>query len=208
MGWQFNSGRFQKNKSRVTDYSWLIASIEDRQANIFNCLQQCNLNYYCSYEEHNSTNCNMLSEYVSNFLVSSNSKIIYKKVDFSMKFSTCSNSNEFWSLKLNKCLPCPFDFARRADLPHACFRLATNTNNFATGKSNCKIYGASLPRPKTAWERVYRWGDGTRVGGFGPGEPNNQGSNTTLQEKFLILADHLIYDADELASRDVICQYT
>ena len=182
LGFQFNSALFEIKNYQVIDYSWLIASIEDRQANIFNCLQQCNLNYYCSYVEHNSTNCNMFIEYVSGFLVSSSSKVIYKRVDFSMKYSTCSKSNEFWSLNLNKCLPCPFAFARRADLPYTCFRTVTNTNDYASGKSNCKLYGATLPRPKTALERsimtkwivsqgfwidssisklneVYKWGD-------------------------------------------------
>ena len=182
LGFQFNSALFEIKNYQVIDYSWLIASIEFKGVDIFKCLQECNLNYYCSYVEHNSTNCNMFSEYVSNFLVSLNSKIIYKKVDFSMKFSTCSKSNEFWSLNLNKCLPCPFAFARRADLPYTCFRTVTNTNDYASGKSNCKLYGATLPRPKTALERsimtkwivsqgfwidssisklneVYKWGD-------------------------------------------------
>ncbi|CAF0812770.1 unnamed protein product [Brachionus calyciflorus] len=230
LGFQFNSALFEIKNYQIINYSWLIASIEFKGVDIFKCLQECNLNYYCSYVEHNSTNCNMFSEYVSGFFVNSSLNLIFKKVKFSIEFPNCSNADEIWSLSSRKCLKCPSGFTKRLGFPHACYRLLNSTNNYDLAKSYCQQVGGFLPRPKTFFERnllskwivtqgiwldpriskineTFTWSDGTKVGGFYPGEPNNQNSKTILKDYLLALWNDLIYDTDQSLARAVVCQY-
>ncbi|CAF0925398.1 unnamed protein product [Brachionus calyciflorus] len=199
--------------------------------NPLECLNLCKSNWYCSFVEIKENFCYLFSEYLGNYLTKSNKKRIYKKVSFRINNDfNCLNINEFMSLSLKKCLKCPPGFKVYSKYSHYCFFELNANYSFPKAKSFCKEIGGYLPIPKSSSERsmlyeiygskiffvdsiitelneVFKWNDGTKVGGFMVGRPNNFNGNGTLKENVLGLEKGFFNDFPSYLLLSVVCQY-
>ncbi|CAF0909394.1 unnamed protein product [Brachionus calyciflorus] len=142
----------------------------------------------------------------------------------------CTNTMEFWSLKLNKCIPCPTNFQSIVEYPFNCYHKSGKILTYSSAKLFCEQMNSNLLRTKCITERnyfqkiynrnitwldskitylgeEYLWSDGSKVYGFYKDEPNNSGK-TYLYESVLVLYDGQMVDTTENNTALVVCQYT
>ncbi|CAF1017530.1 unnamed protein product [Brachionus calyciflorus] len=199
-------------------------------SDIFACLNKCQTNYYCSYVEINSTNCNMFSENVVRNLLPSNNNKIYQRIDKVIQFDDCSNENYYISLEKLLCVPCPPQLKKKSEFPFSCFNKFLAQTNFSKAKSDCEQAGGYIPKPKSETERQlffklfksiniwidsrisqlgqeFKWNDGSKVEGFGNKEPNNNNKQSPLEENVLILSNGFFFDVPDTSLHYGVCQY-
>ena len=202
---------------------WILSEI--LTFNPISCLAKCNQDFYCTYVKYYQNKCTMYSEYAKTNL--QGSEYVYEKSK--TIFPNCSD-DEFWSMKQQKCLSCPNGFIKYLVIPYACYKDDDTNRTFFQAKTYCTNLGAHLIRTKTLLERkhfnlffplqlilvdssinsageTYRWGDGSLVGGFAGGQPNNkQGNATFLSESILILQKGALFDTISSLSLKTLCQ--
>ncbi|CAF0791234.1 unnamed protein product, partial [Brachionus calyciflorus] len=172
-------------------------------------------------------------EYASkNLSNASNKKIIYQRIDKTIKFNNCLKDNEFFSLDKYSCLQCPLNFKKYSGFPYACYLKLSVKANYTDAKFDCEQKGGFLARPKSFIERSflrqlysssqiwidskitrlneeYKWNDGTKVGGFAITEPNNVGENSSnLNENVILMQKGEFNDYSDSAIKDVVCQFS
>ncbi|RNA41830.1 hypothetical protein BpHYR1_040025 [Brachionus plicatilis] len=195
---------------------------------IVKCLdrKECNQLYF----NRETQKCILFSGFsTKNNLVTKQSALL-AKVFTQNSSSECIKETEYWSIKMNSCLPCPVTFKRYSLNSFSCYHMSQNDMKFFEAKSYCEEKSAFLPRPKTSNERelirylsnntktwvdsfidslgeVYKWGDGTNVTGFKNGQPGNEGDNSSrLNQNVLIISDLCFFDIEYWKTFKTICQ--
>lgn len=218
------SAKFVKKKSRITDESWQIFSFEDSRKSEFWCLDKCRDNIYCAYVVFKLGKCILYSEFAVNNLQNSSIEFVYEKISNKLVNLNCSGSDKYWSLKQKKCLMCQNGFYSYSIWPYACYFTFSSNFNFLDARLKCENIEASLISPKskiemnlitemsfdqgvwinsmiTAANEIYKWDDGTKVGGFLATQPNYGAGEVVLS-----ITQGGFYDDQINQNKKAICQ--
>lgn len=194
------------------------------------CLAKCANNTECNQAIFNyeTKNCSLNSGYISDSNILTSKNRLYTKIYESKQQSECVSDFEYWSKKINACIPCPKGFTRASSNPFACFHVSNTLRKFFDAKVYCEQIGSFLPRPNSTIERQtlanfdqvnyiwvdsyitrvgqqYRWGDGSSI--FGSLQINNYGGGSrVLRQDALGLRGSSIFDNSNQSNSRVICQ--
>lgn len=224
------SSKFIKINKQISDQSWQIYKIQT-QISKFKCLNKCREFFYCSYVFHDEQNCILYSEYAKNSLIDSiDGHLVYMKLYNQINLKECHSSNEYWSIGQRKCLNCPPNFTKYSSWPFACFYKPSGKFTFESAKSECQSLGGELISPQNS-DKIYfitqqfgkdhilvdsrrsdlnetiKWKDGSKVGGFSPGEPTNTAKNSNqLVEPVVSMSNYKFYDVSLTNNYNIVCE--
>ncbi|RNA12831.1 hypothetical protein BpHYR1_030386 [Brachionus plicatilis] len=224
------SSEFIKRKKQVSDQSWQIYLEERSYLSTLLCLDKCRDNIYCAYASFGSQKCILYSEFAKDSLVTSSTHVIYEKINNQIIYHGCNSSNEYWSLVQKKCLSCLDGFVKYPAWPYNCYYVIQGPNNFNAAKTQCQNLGGFLISPRSRTEldfittsfgifeiwahssislpdEIFKWTDGTRVGSFADGQPNNSGGNSSfVKQPALIFFKGRYLDVEPSLLRKTVCQ--
>ncbi|CAF0853116.1 unnamed protein product [Brachionus calyciflorus] len=234
---------FWVRKYQITSTDSLLLKVSTTSK--FHCMAKCSINSYCMFATYDNKECCLYNQDARkklNFSVDNN---IYEKKNFELieevkeaiqnfGYDGCA-SNQFWSIVMSGCIPCPNNFSKYNGLYHSCYLEIDGLKNFNQAKSACRDKNAFLLTPKTSTERQFfkdrhsskmiwvdssivnvgdrfKWPDGSSVNGFAFFEPNGgiylHNWRWYPFERSLIIQNGVFRDYNEFGLFDpTICQY-